>query len=299
MNIEDFKDIIYEKEENGICTLTINAPQRRNAVTFVSFLEMEHALRDFTEDKKARVLIMTGSEEGNAFSSGGYFNVNEMMDIAPEIQQEIDLEDIAIKRFCMKLWDCDKPIIAAINGLAVGAGITMPLATADLIYMADDAWAGFYFVKRAIVPEFSLSFLLPFYLGFQKAKEILFFGDKLSAQELYELGLINGIVSHDKLMSHVHSVAERLIPPNGPSVSLKFMKKIMHDYFRSIISETLDKENIALRATFKTQDFRESLKALTLKKDARFKGRENKMISEILTNPFNMEEERKREKYTP
>lgn len=299
MNIEDFKDIIYEKEDNGICTITINAPKRRNAFTFVTFLEMEYAIADMEKDKNAKVLIITGSEEGKAFSSGGYFNMKEMMNIDPEIQEEIDLEDIAVKRLCMKLWDFPKPIIAAINGLAVGAGITMPLATADLIYMADDAWAGFYFVKRAIVPEFGLSFILPFYLGFQRAKEILYFGDKIPAQKMYELGLINGVVPHEELMPHCRKIAERLIPPKGPSVSIRMMKKIMHDYFREIISQTLDKENIGLRATFKTQDFRESLKALQLKREPNFKGKENKMVKEILEKPFDLESERKRPKYIP
>ena len=298
MNIEDFNDIIYEKEENGICTITFNTPKRRNAFTFVTFLEMEYALADFEKDKKARILIMTGCEEGRAFSSGGYFNMKEMMDIDPEIVAEIDLEDIAVKRLCMKLWDCSKPIIAAINGLAIGAGITMPLAVADLIYMADDAWAGFYFIKRAIVPEFALSFILPFYIGFQRAKEILYFGDQIPAQKMYELGLINGVVPHDQLMSHCRQIAERLIPPKGPSVSLKFMKKIMHDYFREIFSQTLDKENISLRATFKTADFRESIKSLQTKQDPKFRGKENKMVSDILNYPFDLEKERSRDKYT-
>lgn len=297
MDINDFEDIIYEKEDNGICTLTFNAPERRNALTFVSFLEMEYALEDMKKDKNARVLIITGSEEGNAFSSGGYFNMKEMTNIDPELQKEIDMEDIAIKKVCMKLWDFQKPIIAAINGLAIGAGITMPLATADLIYMADDAWAGFYFVKRAIVPEFALSFILPFYLGFQRAKEILYFGDKIPAQKMDKLGLINGVVPHNKLMSHCREIAKRLIPPQGPSVSLKFMKKLMHDYFREIVSKTLDKENISLRATFKTQDFRESLKALMMKKDPKFRGKENKIIKDILREPFDLEKEQSREKY--
>ncbi len=298
MNIEDLKEIIYKKEDNGICTITINMPKRRNAFSYITFLEIETAIKDMEQDKNAHVLIITGSEEGNAFSSGGYFNMKEMLDIAPEIQAEMDLEDIAIKKLCMKLWDFPKPIIAAINGLAIGAGITMPLACADLIYMADDAWAGFFFVKRGIVPEFGNSFILPLLLGFQRAKEILFFGDRIPANKMYELGLINGVIPHNELMAHCRKIAERLIPPQGPSVSIKLMKKIMHDYFREIISQTLDKENISLRLSLKTQDFRESIKALTEKRDAKFKGRENKMIKDILYEPFDLETERKRPKYT-
>ncbi len=73
MNVEDFKDILYEKEENGICTIILNTPKRRNAMFFDTFLEIFTVLDDMEADKNAKVLIITGSKEGNAFSSGGYF----------------------------------------------------------------------------------------------------------------------------------------------------------------------------------------------------------------------------------
>ena len=298
MNIEDFQDIIYEKEENGICTITLNRPERLNALSFVTFLEIETAIKDMEQDNNAHVLIITGCEERNAFSSGGYFNMKNLMNIDPDIKKELDLEDIAIKRLCMTFWEFSKPVIAAINGLAVGAGITMPLSCADLIYMADDAWAGFFFIKRAIAPEFGMSFVLPLLIGFQRAKEILYLGDKIPAKKMEKLGLINGVIAHEELMDHCRKVAERLIPPVAPSVSIKLMKKMIHDFFRNIVSESLDKENIVLRATFKTQDFRESVKALGEKRDPVFTGRENKMIQDLLKQPFDLEGERKRSRYT-
>ncbi len=275
MNIEDFEDIIYKKEENGICTITFNRPERRNALSFVTFLEIQAVLDDMEKDKNARVLIMTGSPEGRAFSSGGYFNMKMVTEIPKDIMKDIDLKDIAQKKICMKFWNFKKPVIAAINGLALGAGFTMPLACADLIYMADDpeTYLGLIFVKRAIIPEFGLSFLLPFYVGFQKAKELLYFGDKIHAKEAERLGLINKALPPEELLPFVRKQAERLIPPKGPSLSLKLMKKTMHDYFREIISSTLDKENEALQAAFKTHDMRESTKALMQKREPIFKGK--------------------------
>jgi len=275
MKIEDLRDILYEKEENGICTITFNTPERRNALSYVTFLEIETVLEDMEADKNSKVLIMTGCDEGKAFSSGGYFNLKMMTTIPEDIMSKIDLMDIAQKRLCMKLWAFSKPVIAAINGLAVGAGITMPLAGADLIYMADDpdTWLGLYFVKRAITPEFGLSFLLPFYVGFHKAKELLYFGEKISAKEAEKLGLINKAVPKNQLMSFVREKALELIPPKGPSVALKLMKKTMHNYFKDILSATLDKENEALQAAFKTHDMRESTKALLQKRDPEFKGK--------------------------
>jgi enoyl-CoA hydratase/carnithine racemase len=275
MNIEDFEDIIYEKEENGICTITFNRPERRNALSFVTFLEMRTALEDMEKDKNARVLIMTGSPEGNAFSSGGYFNMKMVTQIPEEIMKDIDLLDIAQKKICMTFWNFNKPVIAAINGLALGAGFTMPLACADLIYMADDpeTYIGLIFVKRAIIPEFGMTFLLPLYIGFQKAKEILYFGKKIRAQEAEKLGLINKALPPEELMPYVRQQAEMLIPPKGPSMALKLMKKSMHDYYRQILSDTLDRENEALQAAFKTHDMRESTKALMQKREPVFKGK--------------------------
>lgn len=271
MKVEDFEDIVYKKEDNGICTITINRPERRNAVTPVSFLEIMTALDDMENDKKARVLIITGAPEANAFSSGGYYA--NFAKLSPEIKEQIDLMDMAQKRVCLKFWDFSKPVIAAINGLAIGAGITMPLAGADLIYMSTEAWLGFYFVKRAIVPEFAASFLLPFYLGFQKAKEILYFGDKIDANKAKELGLVNDVLPPDQLIPHVRKVAERLIPPKAPSVALTQMKKLMHSYFRDILSETLDNENQGIQNTFTTSDFRKATVALKTKKDPKFRGK--------------------------
>ena len=273
MDIDDFEDILYEKEENGICTITINRPERRNAVTHLSFLEIFTVLGDMEKDKNAKVLIITGNPEGNAFSSGGYFEPNYFEKIHKEIRAEIDLMDIAQKRLCMALWKFTKPVIAAINGLAIGGAITMPLSGADLIYIAEDAWLGFYFSQRAIIPEFSASFMLPFLVGFQKAKEICFFGDKITAQKAFELGLVNKVLPREELIPFARQQALRLIPPKGPSLSLKLMKKTMHAYFIDILDKTLDLENKSLRKTFRSKDFNESMKALKEKRDPVFIGR--------------------------
>ncbi len=273
MKISDFEDILYEKEENGICTITFNRPERRNAVSYISFLEIYTAVDDMEKDKDAKVLIITGCKEANAFTSGGYFKEDFFDDIHQNIRKEIDIMDIAQKKLCMKLWKLNKPVIAAINGLAIGGGITMPLVGADLIYMSEDAWLGFYFSKRAITPEFGLSFVLPFYVGFQKAKEILYLGKKMLAQEAYELGLVNKVLPPDDLIPYAREQALRLIPPKGPSLSIKLMKKTIHAYFVDIFDKVLDLENRSLRRTFRSKDLRESMRALKEKRDPVFIGR--------------------------
>ena len=273
MRLENLSEVVCEKEESGICTLTFNIPKRRNALSYVTFLEIWTVIDDMEKDKNTKILIITGCKEANAFSAGGYFNMKYVTSIPPEIMKEIDLMDIAQKKLCMKLWNFNKPVIAAINGLAVGIGITMPLVVADLIYMSEDAWLGFYFLKRAVIPEFSSTFVLPFLVGFQKAKEIMFFGDKITAREAEKLGLVNKVLPPDDLMPFVREQALRLIPPKAPSLALNRTKRVMHDYFREILSKTLDLENEALRASLETSDFRAATKSLITKKEPLFKGK--------------------------
>jgi 2-(1,2-epoxy-1,2-dihydrophenyl)acetyl-CoA isomerase len=271
MKVEEFRDLKYEKDENGIVTVTLNIPDRKNALSQITFLELWYAIDAMEQDKSTRAMILTG--EGDAFSSGGYFNPKMFDEIPPEVKSEIDITDIAQKKLCLKFWNFDKPVIAAINGLAVGAGFTMPLTCADLIYMAEDAWAGLFFVKRAIVPEFATSWLLPFLVGFQKAKELMYFGDKITAQQALELGLINAVLPKDELLPFARQQAERLIPPKGPSLSLKWMKRIMQQPLIDLVTKQLDWENKALNKLATTGDFSESMKALKEKRDAVFKGK--------------------------
>ena len=271
MDISEFNDIIYEKEDNGIVTVTLNIPKRKNAMSNITFLELWYALDHMKKDKTAKVMIITGAED--AFSSGGYFNLKMFSEMSDDLKKEIDITDIAQKKLCLKFWKFPKPVIAAINGLAVGAGFTMPLTCCDLIYMAEDAWIGLYFVKRAILPEFATTWLLPYLLGFQKAKELIYFGDKITAQEAYEMRLVNKVLPKDELMSYAREQALRLIPPKGPTLGLKLMKQAIHKPLIDIVSQALDHENKGLNKAATTSDFTESIKALKERRDAVFKGK--------------------------
>ncbi len=272
MKVEDIESIIYEKEENGICTAKITRPDKRNALSVFTFLELRTILDDMEKDKNAKVLIITGDPRGRAFSSGAYFDPNILKNASKELLNEIDQSDVAQKETTMKLFKFEKPIIGAINGLAVGGAYTMLLAGADLIYMAEDAWLGLYFSQRAIVPEFSSSFILPLLVGFQKAKEICFFGENISAHEAVKLGLANKVLPNDELIPFAREQALRLIPPKGPITAIMSMKRIMHSYFINILSSTLDLENEAMRKAFASRDFIESITSFRQKREPVFKG---------------------------
>ncbi|MBD3213054.1 MAG: enoyl-CoA hydratase [Candidatus Lokiarchaeota archaeon] len=273
MEIDEFRDILFEKEESGILTVTLNRPERKNALSPLTLLELWYAADHAEKDDEVKVMILTGCEEANAFCSGGYFSKTMFEEIPAKYKKEMNLRDMASKKLCLKYWDFEKPILTAINGLAVGGGFTFPLVCSDLIYMSEDSWVGLYFVKRAVMMDFATSYLLPFFVGFQKAKELFYFGDKLSAKEVYDLGMVNEIVDRDELMEFTRAQAMKLIPPNGPSLSIKLMKKTIHSYFRDIIEQQLDLENKGWVKTLTSKDFKESLEALKEKRDAHFVGK--------------------------
>jgi len=223
MTEKNFEAILYEKDdETGIVTVTINRPEIRNALTLRVLLELNWAADAVEKDDTAKALIITGARsEGNndpareAFCSGGYFNPAELESMDKETKAEIDLTDIAQKKLCLKLWSLYKPVIVAMNGLAIGGGLTIPLACADLIFASEHAWARLPFVNLGIVPELASSYFLPRLLGFQRAKEIMFFGEKMTAQQLLEMGIVNKVLPHGELISYARETALKLIPPRG------------------------------------------------------------------------------------
>ncbi len=280
MKVEDFKDILYEKDEGtGIVTVTLNTPERKNALSFITFLELYYAVEEMEKDDGATAMIMTGAidpdahdPKNEAFSSGGYFNLKLVNEIPEEIKDEIDLTDIAQKKMCLKLFSFDKPVIAAINGLAIGAGFTMPLAGADLIYMSEHAWILLPFVGLGIIPEFALTYFMPRLMGFQKAKEIVYFRKRIPAKQALELGLVNDVLPHDQLLSHTKEMALKLIPPEGPGLAVKLAKRAFHKPYFDAVSQALDVENEGLNQGVMTYDFGEALKARKEKRAPVYKG---------------------------
>jgi enoyl-CoA hydratase/carnithine racemase len=280
METTEYRDILYQKDpDSGIVTLTLNRPERKNALSFYSFFEIHHAVDVLEKDATAGAMIITGAIDPNrhdpqkeAFSSGGYFNPDALTGLPPEILEQIDMTDTAQKKLTLKLFNCEKPIIAAINGLAIGGAFTLALSGTDLIYMSEYAWFQLPFVRLGIVAELASSFLLPRLLGLQKAKEIVYFGRKVSAQTALELGLVNAVVPHDQLLSFAREQALQLVPPGGPAFALKRMKRTFHQPYIDALSRALDLENEGLNACFKTADFAEALTARVEKRDPQFKG---------------------------
>ena len=270
---EEFNQITYKKEENGILTVTLNWPEKKNALSPLGLLELWYAVDHAEKDKEVRVLILTGSDETEAFSSGGYFSLDMLKGVPEEYRAEINLRDMASKRLCLKFWDFSKPVISVINGYAIGGGFTLPIICSDLVYMAEDAWWALFFIKRAVMPDFATTLLLPFMIGMHKSKELFFFGDRMTAEDALNLGLVNKILPRERLMSYAREQALRLIPPKGPSLSIKLIKKTIHTFYRELLESQLDIENKAWVKALQSKDFGESLAALKEKRDPTFIGK--------------------------
>lgn len=282
-----FQEILYEKDEaSGIVTITLNTPQRKNALSVRTFLELYRAVDAMEKDDDTRGMLLTGATDPQnadpakqAFSSGGFFDAKtgalgkDDSSLTEEEKEEIDFTDIAQKRMTLKLWQFDKPVVAALNGYAIGGGFTMPLAGADLIFASEHAWAWLPFVPLGIVPEFASTFLLPRMLGFQKAKEILLLGEKIPARRLLDLGLVNYVVPHDELISRSRQALLRLIPPQGASLAVQKTKRAMHKPLVEALKRALEQENRGLNEAFQSADFLEALTARFERRKPHFQGR--------------------------
>lgn len=279
MRPSDFTDISYQLDGNGIVTVSLNTPKRKNAISGLTALELRWAARRFQEDDSALAMILTGAPDPDAgpdrqaFSSGGYFVPGVYDDVPADILAQIDSTDIAMKATVLEFFGCDKPVLAAVNGLAIGGGITLPLAVADQIYLSEHAWARLPFASLGIAAELGSTFTLPRLLGMHKAKELFFYPEKLEAQQLVDLGLANAVMPHNELLAFTLEKALQLIPPRGAGASIRAMKRAIHAQKVEELTRALDLENEALNKLMQSEDFAEGLMARVEKRDPVFKGR--------------------------
>ena len=271
----EFKYLIFEVK-NNVATITFNRENKLNAINGVMFDEIYEALDEIANNKEIRAAIITG--KGRAFSTGGDFN-QASQGMAGDVDsvenggkmQSGELEiDVSQKRLVLKMQRIPKPIIAAINGLALGGGLNVAL-NCDLIYAAESAELATFFIKRAIIPEMSSTYILPRIVGIHKAKELIFFGDKFSAQEALDMGLINGVFPDIQFMKKVTDIAEKLA--KGPTYSIGLAKLAINKVLEDKTIQALEIESDSLFEAFDSEDFTEGLLAFFEKREPKFLGR--------------------------
>ncbi|NKB42810.1 MAG: enoyl-CoA hydratase [Alphaproteobacteria bacterium] len=206
---------IKSSHAGGILTLTISRPEKKNALTVAMYAALADAISDADNNKDVRVVLITGSED--SFTAGN--DLKDFLDNPP-----VDPSS-PVFRFMHAIAGAKKPVVAAVNGLAIGIGTTM-LLHCDLVYAVDTARFQLPFVNLGLVPELGSSLVLPAIAGRAQAAELLMFGDPFNAAKAKEIGLINTVCSAEDLISTAQSAAEKLAAK--PPVALRKTKALLN-----------------------------------------------------------------------
>ena len=259
-----YTSFIYEVED-GIASVQLNDPDRLNALTFQSYEELEKLTENLAHDETVKVLVLTGA--GKGFCSGG--SVHEI--IAKLLKMKTDDLYRFTRMTCnvvKNMRQLKKPIVAAVNGIAAGAGAMLALAS-DLRIVSDRAKFAFLFVKVGLSgADMGALYLLPKIVGQGKAAELLFLGDPIDAQEAFRIGLANQVVPHEKLMEETYSLARRL--REGPLDALGVTKELLNLETDMELEAALETEAMAQARCMQTQDFYEGYRAFIEKRSPQF-----------------------------
>lgn len=259
-----YKTIRLELDDK-VATLTINRPHRMNALTPQFFAEAAAAIDAAVADG-ARALILTG--EGRAFCSGADLVADEGYDGPSEDLGE--LLDSYYNPFVRKLAGLDIPVVSAINGPAVGAGMGLAL-TADITVMARSAYLLLAFVNIGLVPDAGVTWLIAKGAGRTKALELALLGERLSADEALAAGLVTRVADDEKMLDEARAIATKLA--HGPSVAIGYIRKQVAMALNQTLDETLETERKHQSKAGFTEDFREAVAAFGEKRKPIFKGR--------------------------
>jgi enoyl-CoA hydratase/carnithine racemase len=195
---------------NGVATIEIARPEKKNALTVAMYQAMADALVAAREDAAVRAVLITG--QPGVFTSGN--DIEDFMTRAPG--QGSDAMDSPVFRFMRALLDCDKPVVAAVTGAAIGIGTTM-LLHCDFVYVSDEARLAMPFVGLGLVPEFASSLVVPQLMGQRRAAEKLLLGDPFTPEQAVECGIANAVLPAGEVVGHARRVAERFnqLPPGA------------------------------------------------------------------------------------
>ena len=253
--------------EGGIATITLNRPERMNAFTWEMIDAWAAALAECHTNDAVSAVIVTGA--GKAFCSGG--DIGEMRKRGERTPLECKSElEAHVHKIPLALEALDKPVIAAINGAATGAGLDLALM-ADLRLAGESARLGETYVKVGLVPGAGGAWFLPRLVGTAKALELFWTGDIIDASEAERIGLVNKVVPDAELMAATRALAEKIA--SGPPLSVRLIKRAVREGLRSDLRTALDliSSHYAVAAT--SADHREAVAAFHEKRKPVFTGR--------------------------
>lgn len=254
------------RDDRGVVTVTIDHQERRNAITGVMFGELREVFAEITARASDRVVVITGAGDA-AFCSGADLSSQAGAD-GERLHTLLHMRNVG--EAAHALAQVQQPVIAKINGVAVGAGLTLALGC-DLLYASDRATFGAVFAKRGLSIDFGGSWLLPRLVGMHKAKEIALLADMFDAAEADRIGIVNRVLPHDRLDAEVDAVAARLA--SGPPIALSLTKRLLGQAFDATYAQALEAEAMAQAVNGSTKDTREAITAFLEKRDPIFRGR--------------------------
>jgi enoyl-CoA hydratase/carnithine racemase len=260
-----YSHLLFDLSDDGIATITLNRPEARNAIN----MAMRHDLRALGDqlltDKAIKVVIFTGAGE-EAFSAGGDIGHFEQDWLTPEFRTHSHL----LTEFFNLLETLEKPVIAAINGVATGAGLQLAMSC-DLRLVSEQARFGFRENFLNLIPGHGGTIRLVKLVGLGKAKELIFMGGFISAQEAQAIGLVQRTVPLDTLMTEAQAVAQKLLKRAPQALGL--VKRLLMTATETDKASALFLESLAQSVLIKTEDHQEGLHAFREKRKPKFEGR--------------------------
>jgi 2-(1,2-epoxy-1,2-dihydrophenyl)acetyl-CoA isomerase len=258
---------VLQHVEDGLAILTLNRPDRMNAINTELSTALNEALTAISVDKHIQAVVITGA--GKGFCAGG--DLKEIW----EARQKNDKESMepllrAGMGMVLKMRTMRQPIVAAVNGAAAGAGMNIALA-ADVRIAAENASFGETFAKVGLFPDFGGTYFLPQLVGHAKAAELFYTGDMFDAKRALELGIVNRLVPADKLMEEAKKFAMTIV--TGPRVASRALKQVLFGNDRNVLTKALEYEVEEQIRCFESEDSAEGLRAFFEKRKPNFQGK--------------------------
>lgn len=260
-------DEIYVEKIGKVALLVMNRPEQRNAFTDTMIDKWAELLESLRKDPDVHVIVLTGQGE-KAFCSGGDLNTltDNMTRDALGRKDELWTH---IHKVAFEMERIDKPIIAAINGVAVGAGLDMALLC-DLRFMADTAKVSEGYIKVGLVPGDGGAYLLPRLVGLPKALEMLWTGDFYSAEDCLTMGLVNRVYPASELIEKTLEFANKLA--EGPTIAIRMIKRAAYQSRNLDMKTAFDLMSSHFAIVRETADHKEGISAMLEKRRPHFKG---------------------------